>query len=320
MASVALQEELVAAGSAEAALPRSLRPLVPVLDRDRQVTLFGSPHYFVHDGRRLLPPPVQPLLDPLEQLLGADCPAAAFSFHLDDRTYLELAALGPPVGSARELERRLSEELAAMPDEVEDLVSKRTWSPYGRRLVLRLPQVLRLASASLKVGRDRRDLVMANTYLPQLAGHNLGLAATLVLEQIAADPQGKAVSDGQPAAPVLTVAERLRQPVTIVFSSDTLETAVAMLAEESGISITIALADIQAAAIPTHRSFGINQRGIPAEEALLNILREIDSDAVNLVYVRRGDGPAEELVITTRTAAEQRGETIPEVFGPAEQP
>lgn len=320
VASAALQEELVAAGSAEAALPRSLRPLVPVLDRDRQFTLFGSPHYFVHDGRRLLPPAMQPLLDPLEQLLGADCPAAAVSFHLDDRTYLELAALGPPVGSARELERRLREELAAMPDEVESVVSNRTWSPYGRRLVLRLPQVLRLASANVKVGRDRRDLVMANTYLPQLAGHNLGLAATLVLEQIAADPQGKSVSDGQPAAPVLTVAERLRQPVTIVFASDTLETAVAMLAEESGIPVTIAGADLELAGITKNQSFGLNERDVPVEEILLTILRKSDNNTGKLVYVRRGDGPAEELVITTRKAAEQRGETIPEVFGPAEQP
>lgn len=320
VASADLQEELVAAGSAEVALPRSLRPLLPALDRDRQFTLFGSPHYFVHDGRRLLPPAVQPLLDPLEHLLGADCPAAAVSFHLDDRTYLELAALGPPVGSARELERRFSEELAAMPDKVEDVVSKRTWSPYGRRLVLRLPQVLRLAAANVKVGRDRRDLVMANTYLPQLAGHNLGLAATLVLEQIAADPQGKAVSAGQPAAPVLTVAERLRQPVTIVFASDTLETAVAMLAEESGIPVTIAGADFELAGITKNQSFGLNERQVPAEEILLTILRKSDNNTGKLVYIKRGDGLAEELVITTRKAAEQRGETIPEVFGQAEQP
>ena len=199
-------------------------------------------------------------------------------------------------------------------------MSKRTWSPYGRRLVLRLPQVLRLASTNVKVGRDRRDLVVANTYLPQLAGHNLGLAATLVLEQIAADPQGKAVSGGQPTAPALTVAERLRQQVTIVFASDTLETAVAMLAEESGIPVTIAGADFELAGITKNQSFGLNERDVPAEQVLLTILRKSDNNTGKLVYVRRGDGPAEELVITTRTAAEQRGETIPEVFGPAEQP
>ena len=315
VASPSLRDPLIAAAAAPGQLPRSMRPLLAVLDNQRQLTLFGSPHYFVHDGRSLLPPAVLPLLDPVELLVGADCPAAAVSFHLDDRTYVELDAVSPAVGSAQGLRKQIDQGLTGLADSVEELLSERSLAAYGKRLVLRLPQLLRLGQRQLRVGIERRDLIVANAYLPQFAGHNLTVAANLLLEQIAADPDGgKAVVAATVPVP-LTLAERLQKPVDVAFARDTLETAIQMLADESDIPLMIAGGDLELEGITKNQSFGLEQRGVPAEDVLLTILRKSDGGAGKLVYVVRQQDGQEQIVITTRKAAEKRGEALPAAFG-----
>ncbi len=319
--SPSLIEPLIAAADAPGQLPRSMRPLLPVLDDQRQLTLFGSPHYFVHDGRSLLPPAMLPLLDPLEQLVGADCPAAAVSLHLDDRTYVELDAVSPAVGSARGLERQVEQRLTALADAVEEVISQRNLAVYGKRLVLRLPSLVRLFERQLRIGIEHRDLIVANSYLPQFAGHNIAAAAFVLLEQMAADPEGGASAPAAASAtPPQTLAQRLQRPVSIAFARDTLETAIQMLAEESGIPVEIAGADLELEGITKNQSFGLEQRGVPAEVVLLTILQKSDGGADKLVYVVRQQGEEEQLVVTTRKAAEKRGEPLPAVFTAADAP
>jgi len=322
VASPSLIEPLIAAADAPGQLPRSMRPLVPVLDDQRQLTLFGSPHYFVHDGRSLLPPAMLPLLEPLEKLVGADCPAVAVSLHLDDRTYVELDAVSPAVGSARGLERQVEQGLAALADAVEEVISKRSLAAYGKRLVMRLPSLLRLLERQLRVGIEHRDLIIANSYLPQFAGHNIAAAATVLLEQVAADPEGgtPAPAAAAPAAPTQTLAQRLQRPVDIAFARDTLETAIQLLVEESGIPIEIAGGDLELEGITKNQSFGLEQRGVPAEKVLLTILQKSDGGAGKLVYIVRQEQGREQIVVTTRKAAAKRGDTLPAVFAGSDAP
>jgi hypothetical protein len=321
VASPSLIEPLIAAADAPGQLPRSMRPLVPVLDDQRQLTLFGSPHYFVHDGRSLLPPAMLPLLEPLEKLVGADCPAVAVSLHLDDRTYVELDAVSPAVGSARGLERQVEQGLAALADAVEEVISKRSLAAYGKRLVMRLPSLLRLLERQLRVGIEHRDLIIANSYLPQFAGHNIAAAATVLLEQVAADPEGGTPAPAAaPAAPTQTLAQRLQRPVDIAFARDTLETAIQLLVEESGIPIEIAGGDLELEGITKNQSFGLEQRGVPAEKVLLTILQKSDGGAGKLVYIVRQEQGREQIVVTTRKAAAKRGDTLPAVFAGSDAP
>jgi len=320
--SPSLIEPLIAAADSPGQLPRSMRPLLPALDDQRQLTLFGSPHYFVHDGRGLLPPAMLPLLEPLEQLVGTDCPAAAVSLHLDDRTYVELDAVSPAVGSARGLERQVDEGLTALADAAEEAISQRSLAPYGKRLVLRLPSLLRLVERQLRVGIEHRDLIIANSYLPQFAGHNIAAAAFVLLEQMAADPEGGTPASAAAAsvAPPQTLAQRLQRPVDIAFARDTLETAIQLLAEESGIPMEIAGGDLELEGITKNQSFGLEQRGVPAERVLLTILQKSDGGAGKLVYVVRQAEGQEQLVVTTRKAAEKRGEALPAVFADGNAP
>jgi len=313
IASPSLAEPLRRAGAA-GGLPRSLRPLLTVLDDQRQLTLLGGPHYLVHDARSMLPAALLPLLDPIERLLGAECPAAAVSLHLDDRTYIEIDAVSPAVGSAKGLKQRLARGLTTMADVTEEVISTRQLVSWGKRLVLRLPQLLRLVERQLRVAIERRDLVVANAYLPEFAGHNIAVAATVLLEQLAAAPAGGRPTAVAQSVRPLTLTERLQQPVDIAFARDTLETAVQLLGEESGIPIDIAGGDLELEGITKNQSFGLEQRDVPAGAVLLTILAKSDGGTGKLVYVVRQQAGEERIVITTRAAAAKRKEALPEVF------
>jgi hypothetical protein len=309
-----LMDALMSTTAEISELPRSMRPLAPVLDGNRQFTLLGSPHFLVHDGRVLLPATTLPLLDPIENILGAECPAAAVSIHLDDRTYFELDAVSPAVGSARVLDRQLEVGLHQVSKKAEAVISGRDLDVYGRRLVMRLPEILRIGQRYLRIGIEGRDLVVANAYLPEMAAHNIVLAASLLLDQIQANPIGSRVAEDKSVGLQQSAAVKLQRPVTLVFDSDSLETAIEMLSEAVGITIEIAGADLESEGITKNQSFGLSERDRPAEEVLRTILRKSESKPGQLIYVFREDGDGEKIVITTNTTAQQRDEEIPAVF------
>ena len=309
-----LMNALMSTTAETSELPRSMRPLGPVLDGSRQFTLLGSPHFLVHDGRVLLPATTLPLLDPIENILGAECPAAAVSIHLDDRTYFELDAVSPAVGSARVLDRQLEVGLHQVSKKAEAVISGRDLDVYGRRLVMRLPEILRIGQRYLRIGIEGRDLVVANAYLPEMAAHNIVLAASLLLDQIQANPIGSRVAEGKSVELQQSAAVKLQQSVTLVFDSDSLETAIEMLSEAVNITIEIAGADLESEGITKNQSFGLSERDRPAEEVLRTILRKSESKPGQLIYVFREDGDGEKIVITTNMTAQQRDEEIPEVF------
>jgi hypothetical protein len=199
-------------------------------------------------------------------------------------------------------------------EKTEAAISGRDLDMYGRRLVMRLPEVLRIGQRYLRVGIEGRDLVVANTYLPEMAAHNIVLAASLLLDQIQANPASERMGEEKSVDLQQSSVIKLQRPVTLVFDSDTLETAIEMLSESVGITIEIAGEDLESEGITKNQSFGLSERDRSAEEVLRTILRKSESKPGQLIYVFREDGDGEKIVITTNTTARQRGEEIPEVF------
>jgi hypothetical protein len=314
IATPAIMDGLVMASDAESELPRSMRPLRPILDGSRHLTVLGSPHYFVHDGRVLLPAMIMPLLEPIGHMLGDDCPAAAVSIHLDDRTYFELDAVSPAVGSARSLKQHLENDLRKVSEKTEAVISGRDLDAYGRLLVIRLPELLRLWQQNIRIGAEGRNLVVANSYLPELAAHNIVLAGSLLLEQIIANPVGLNVGEATSLNIQESVVSRLQKPVTLAFDSDSLETAVEMLSEATRVIIEIAGNDLELQGITKNQSFSLSERGRSGADVLLTILQKSEGKPGQLVYVFRKDGEHDKVVITTKISAQQRGERLPEVF------
>lgn len=284
-------------------LPRDTETLVGMLDATRHVTLFGSPHYLVHDGRGLLAGPLAKVVTPLALFFGDAVRAAALSLHFGDAVYVELDAVSTAERPAVKLAPQFAAALGRLPDEVEEYCTTLNPDPYGRKLVLRLPAMLRVMAANVRAGAEGRGAVV-NAYLPRHAAHNLALAAELALAQ----GGGAAVAppSGEPAA-AAGAAGRLQQRMSLVFAKETLEKSIQLIAEEIGVPMEIRGPDLQLEGITKNQSFGLEERDRSAEAILRTILAKADP-AGRLVYVIRRQGDAESIDITTKAGAAKRGE------------
>ncbi|MFM8893169.1 MAG: hypothetical protein ACKOTB_16400, partial [Planctomycetia bacterium] len=229
-------------------LPPDLEKLVEMLDGDRHLTLFGSPHYLTNDGRSLLTGPLAALVDPLEAFFGDGVRAAALSLHFGDNLYLELDAVAPRAEPAKALAARLQRQLESLGDTIEDAVNAIELHPYGLKLVRRLPAMFGVVAASIRSAGEGTAAVV-NAYLPRHAGHNLVLASELALEQATTGGGSRATTvaaakpGGGTAAPAAT--NPLDKKMSLVFAKDTLEKAVQMVSEEVGMPMEILGGDLQ---------------------------------------------------------------------------
>ena len=122
-----------------------------------------------------------------------------------------------------------------------------------------------------------------------------------------------------------TLQDVLQQKTSLVFTKETLQKSLEMLSEDLGIPVEIAGRDLQLEGITKNQSFGIEMRDQPAADILLAVMLRANPDRTasgpsdvkqKLVYVLRqqaGD-QASVIVVTTRSAAERRGEKLPAVF------
>ena len=296
-----------------AELPLELEQLVGMLDEKRHLTLFGSPHYLLTQGRVVLAGPLAKLTKPLEALFGDALQAAALSAHFADDCYLELDAIATRDVPPKELVGELAERVNELPEAVELYCAALNPSPYGRVLVLRLPTMLRTVIDQMRSGAEGKGVVL-NAYLPRQAGHNLALATELALAQT----PGAAVAAAGPAPPTAGGAAavpagplgKLEQKITLVFAKDTLEKSIQMIADEIGTPMDIIGPDLQLEGITKNQSFGLEARDKSAREVLLEILAKANPDG-KLVYIVREEDGVETILVTTRAAVQKRGDKLP---------
>jgi hypothetical protein len=300
-----------AADALLAELPLELEQLAGMLDESRHLTLFGSPHYLLTQGRVVLAGPLAKLAQPLESLFGESLQAAAVSAHFADHCYLELDALATRDVLPKELATELAGRVDGLPDSVEQYCAALNPAPYGRLLVMRLPQMLRFLTANMRRGAEGKGVVL-NAYLPRQAGHNIALATELALAQApgatVAGPAAPAAG-GDPAAPAGALG-KLEQKITLVFARDTLEKSIQMIADEIGTPMDISGPDLQLEGITKNQSFGLESRDKPAREVLVEILAKANPDG-KLVYIVRQEDGVETILVTTRAAVEKRGDKLP---------
>jgi serine/threonine protein kinase len=322
MVSAAGEAEPAADGEASPAPPPGLTPdmetLVGMLDGTRHVILLGSPHYLLHDGRPVLAGGLARLVDPIGKFFGEGVKAAAMSLHFGDNFYVELDTVASRDEPARTLATRLAGEVDSWVHAVEDSIVGTTLHEYGRKLVTRLPTMIRVLAANVRCGAEGKGVVL-NAYLPKHAGHNLVLASELALEQQAAGP-AVAKRDAGPALQPKEAAGalgKLSQKMSLTFAKDTLEKSVQMIADEIGVPIEILGGDLQLEGITKNQSFGLEERDKTAEAVLRTILAKSDP-AGRLVFVVRMQDGKEMIAVTTKAAAAKRGEKLPPGF--EEQP
>ncbi len=301
-------------------VPREFEQLIDTTDSDRHVTLVCLPRFLVGDGGALLSGPWAPLRELVLAQGRDEWAAVALSLHIDDlqRLYWELRI----VPNAAEPEVRVAagvvKQSQGWDDDLAAVVRGRDWSAYSRRVVERSPRMLAVVGKYARRGVDGRQAVI-NGYVPSGTAHQLALAAERIVAELASPVVAEPMISAAPSLAELPIAERLQTPVTIQFTRESLETAVAILAETIATPIEIRGRDLQLEGITRNQMLALDVTDLPAEAALLEVLRRANpdketSDAADprqkLVYVV-GDGG---VTITTRAAAEGRGDTLPTVF------
>lgn len=314
----------------KASLPLDLEVLVGMLDRKRHLTLFGSPTYLLNDGRAVMAGSLVKLVEPLGDffLTGKAsaskttspkvAAAAALSLHCGQNFYIEIDTIATLDEPAKVLAKTLAERVAALADTIETYCAHLNPHAYGRKLVLRLPAMMRVLSANARSGAEGKGVVL-NGYLPQHAGHNLVLAAELALEQsggaanetVAGSTPAKNGGDGSGAAQ--GALAKLQKKITLTFNRDNLERSIQMLAEETGVPMEIMGSDLQLEGITKNQSFGLDEKDQTADAILKIILARSNTDG-KLVYVVRTKGGIESIEITTRAAVAKRGDKLPPGF------
>jgi hypothetical protein len=319
-----LAEDLIDSRGEAPALVRDVESLAQHADADRAAALIVAPKFLEMSGSDLLTGEAQRLRDALRWLVGRDATAIALSVHLDENLFAELRAVPALNVPPRRLAIKLRERIAAAPDAVEDMIAAANWPPYGRKVLARFPGMLRaLARYSRAAEDDRQALVRC--YLPAVAAHNLLMGGELLLTQSsseAASPKSIAAAE-KPT----TLEERLAKKTSLVFTKDSLERALELLADDTGISIAIQGSDLQLDGITKNQSLAMDAHDQPAGEILVQILRRANPDRTatgpddprqKLVYVVEPEkqGTPARILVTTRSAAAKGRKPLPAAFLP----
>jgi hypothetical protein len=310
--------ELIDSAGEPPPLTRDIESLVEHSDADRTATIIFAPKFLEASGSDLLVDAAEPLRLVLRRLVGKEATAVALSLNWGDDFFGELRAVPALNVPPRLLAIKLSERIAQAPDEVEELVLSAPWHPHGRKVLARFPAMLRKLAGYTRTGDNDRQ-ALARCYLPLIAGHNLLMAAELVLTQ----PRDSAAAP-RPAGE-LSIEERLARPTSLVFAKEPLDRAIELLAADTGLDISIAGADLQLEGITKNQSLALDLRDQPAAAVLVEILLRCNPDRTaegpadprqKLVYVVESaqQGAPGRIIVTTRAAAAQRQLPLPDVF------
>lgn len=120
----------------------------------------------------------------------------------------------------------------------------------------------------------------------------------------------------QAAEPAKSTAEALKKKMALTFDRNSFEDTMNIVAEEIGVKVEFMGGDLQADGITRHKGLTLDEPEQPAGELIRKIFKKADPDD-RLVYVIKTKSGAETLVITTRAAAEARGDKLPPEFAKA---
>lgn len=302
--------EIMAGEGGPPPLRREFEQLISHSDRSRQFTVVFAPRFLATDGRALLAEGGERLRAPLAELFGRDTAAVSVSLHLTaDDLFTEVRVVGTSAVTAEALTARWQERARTLPASVRDQVATLVPSAYSAQVLGRFPEMAAAWSRFTRAGVDEREAVL-RTYLPVVAAHNLMLGTQLAL--LETQGSGTAPVEMPAAVTELSPAERLDQQTSLSFPRNTLEQALLLLGESIGQEIVILGSDLQLEGITKNQSFELDERNQTAREILLKILRLANPDG-KLVYVIRAreDGSGEAVHVTTRAAAEKRGDKLP---------
>ncbi len=283
--------------------------LLEQTDRERLLTVVFEPADVEQHLDRLFPDSTRGIAGRVASWFAAQAETVAWSVDTRDGFSSEILLRGRSTESSTHVANRVTEEMERLPATMVDVVrAMNPQRPGFRRLIGRFPamlEVFRMATVP-SVG-DR--LVRLTTNLPAKAGPNLALAAVLTSYECSHRAPGSdatpasATPDSRPAP--RTLAERLRLPVDAEFNRTPLQEALAYIADEIGIVITIDGDALKDAGYTKNMPQTFNLGRVPAAEAIQKIIQQYQEPGKQMVLVL--DEAQKQATVLTAKFAEQRG-------------
>ncbi|MBI2824956.1 MAG: protein kinase [Planctomycetia bacterium] len=339
--------DIIPAADAAPALRREMELLLATSDGDRHLTILAAPNVLSTGGDAWWPGTLARLRTALDWLLSGHDPGAAAagkpspdgaaaeqrevdlssqgmpkavlaSFHLlDEDLFLEVR-VAAEAARPTTLAEQYADRMAGLPRRVSDYLRTLALSDYSRDVLWEFPRMVEQLQRYTVTGTDRRQVVL-RAYLPVVAAHNLALGSYLAVIELprpAGAPGGRPAAGPVPATPAAEpLATRLTRKMSLVFDRNALEKALQLVGEEVGAEVVILGSDLQVEGITKNKSFALAERDQPAEEILRKIMLLASPDGKLVYVIKPKEGTAQEaLYITTRAAARERGESLPEAL------
>ncbi|MCH2115828.1 MAG: hypothetical protein MK171_13080 [Pirellulales bacterium] len=313
-------DELIRMGDQASLFPRDMQRLLNGTDANRMATLVFPNKFLQISGYKLLPGSGKRLLEAFDALAGDDAATVAFSAHLDENFFLEMQSTVNLHQRPHVFAAAIARRMQIFPDEMENALHAEPAHPFGRKVVGRFPNMLRKLSNYTR-SAEIEGVTVLRCYLPVSAGHNLLMATELLLHDFAVTSP---IASARAVTKPLGVDERLQKVTSLAFPKESLQQALDMLAEDLGLDIRIAGGDLQLEGITKNQSLTLNMRDRTAAEILVEVLRKANPDQTatgpgdpkqKLVYlVSNSADPSPAIIVTTRSAALKRGDSLPPVF------
>ena len=306
------------------------------IDSRRHLNLLFQPSALFNDeGEWLMSGAWAPVNRYLRTMLDESARAGLFSLHLDNGVYLELSLSHSVDKLPAELKRRLDKQLREARLGVLEALTTTSSNPYWERVRLRFDNMLNDMSRNLRTGIERQ-LVVANCWLSPMAAHNLLAGAELALSLGDATMIPDAIAPIKKSSPQ-TLEELLAMPrsLSVTTNPDLNQLLLAISTEvneqfpEMPFKLRIELAgtDLAKEGITQNQrpgDFTADQKPLSAilTEIMLRANPDKSAKSANdpnckLVWVITvaPNNPAERIIqVTTRSAASERGLTLPADF------
>jgi hypothetical protein len=151
------------------------------------------------------------------------------------------------------------------------------------------------------------DMYLWTTDKSTMAGTTTLLNRTFGVYAEREAPAGAATKEARPKQSAI---QRLRKLVTLKRPPEPIDLALQSLAKQTGVPIHVRQKDLAAAKISLSRQGSLVAGNVRGDHVLDGLLKSAAPDG-RLVYLFRREGGQESIEITTRAAAEKRGERLP---------
>ena len=285
-------------------------PLLPMTDRDRQVTMIFTPRTLALQ-ETWFPENFRPFVKDTVEWLGEEAESMSWSFNLTDELFYSEILLRYKGMSPKKYGREFKSKLDALAGTLVPLIGRMNPKEQGKRMVIgRVPAMVEVFAMATIVNQGPHHIQLV-TPLPDRAAANMVLGTLLAWDESTRTDFSKAkpVPTETSKVPAM-VADRLKLKIDIDFRAAPLNEAFTYIGGEIKTPIEIDGDGLKLGGFTKNIKQEFKMDGARAQDVILKIfevskgINSVDPTK-NLVLIV--DESKKDILVTTTAAAERKG-------------